>query len=183
LAAAQSLPDGVDEARAEITHLYADLLSGDSGASEVSKLFDTTDFGYREIRVERPLKLNFQVDDERVARRHRAGLIELPAPSRGNGNGRGLMHGPDVWPEAEAVAGTVGQLSGLRLEAVQDKPASRLWNGLIERYHFDQEMIGRGRRGRLPASLLVNVGGHAGGKQPWLASRPGDRLAGRGLIS
>jgi len=70
-----------------------------------------------------------------LLRLHRAGLIELPAPTRGNGNGRGLAQGPEVWPEPEAVGGTVGQLSGLRLEAVQDKGASRLWNGLIERYH------------------------------------------------
>jgi len=34
------------------------------------------------------------------------------------------------------VEGLVGQLSGLRLEAVQDKRASRLWNGLIDRYHY-----------------------------------------------
>ena len=31
-------------------------------------MFDATDFGYREIRVERPLKLNFQVNEERLAR-------------------------------------------------------------------------------------------------------------------
>ena len=31
-------------------------------------IFETADFGYREIRVERPLKLNFQVSDERLAR-------------------------------------------------------------------------------------------------------------------
>ena len=55
-----------------------------------------------------------------LLRLHRAGLIELPAPSRGNGNGRGLVRGPDVWPEPLPVGGTVGQLSGLRLEAVQE---------------------------------------------------------------
>jgi hypothetical protein len=71
-----------------------------------------------------------------LLRLHGAGLIELPAPSRGNGNGRGLVRGPDVWPEPAPVRGTVGQLGGLRLEAVQDKRASRLWNGLIERYHY-----------------------------------------------
>jgi hypothetical protein len=71
-----------------------------------------------------------------LLRLHRAGLIELPAPSGGNGNGRGLVHGPEVWPEPVAVGGTVGQLGGLRLEAVSDKHASRLWNGLIERYHY-----------------------------------------------
>lgn len=71
-----------------------------------------------------------------LLRLHRAGLIELPAPSRGNGNGRGLVHGPDVWPEPVSVAGTVGQLSGLRLESVIDQRTSRLWNGLIDRHHY-----------------------------------------------
>ncbi len=71
-----------------------------------------------------------------LLRLHRAGLIELPAPSRGNGNGRGLVRRPDVWPEPVGVEGTVGQLSGLRLEAVIDPRTSRLWNGLIDRYHY-----------------------------------------------
>jgi hypothetical protein len=31
-----------------------------------------------------------------LLRLHRAGLIELPAPTRGNGNGRRLVHGPDA---------------------------------------------------------------------------------------
>src|SRR6056297_1988026 len=57
-----------EEARAEIVSIYADFLNGESGESEVSKIFSTTDFGYREIRVERPLKLNFQVNVERLAR-------------------------------------------------------------------------------------------------------------------
>ena len=57
-----------DEARAEIVRLYADFRNSEGGASEVSKIFDTTDFGYREIRVERPLKLNFQASAERIAR-------------------------------------------------------------------------------------------------------------------
>ena len=37
------------------------------GESEFSKIFKTTDFGYRKITVERPLKLNFQASPERVA--------------------------------------------------------------------------------------------------------------------
>ena len=57
-----------DEARAEIVRLYAGFQNGESGESEVSKIFDVVDFGYREIRVERPLKLNFQVTPERLAR-------------------------------------------------------------------------------------------------------------------
>lgn len=57
-----------DEARHEIVRIFADFQNGDSNNSEVSKNFNTTDFGYREIRVERPLKLNFQVNEERLAR-------------------------------------------------------------------------------------------------------------------
>ena len=71
-----------------------------------------------------------------LLRLHRAGLIELPAPSRSNGNGRGLVQGPERWPEPVSVRGAVGRLSGLRLEAVGELRASRLWNGLIERYHY-----------------------------------------------
>lgn len=45
-----------------------------------SKIFDREDFGYRKITVERPLRLNFQVSPERIARlreeRSFAGLAE-----------------------------------------------------------------------------------------------------------
>lgn len=55
-----------DDARAEIVRLYANLLNGGSGEGDVSKIFDTEDFGYREIRVERPLRLNFCASEERM---------------------------------------------------------------------------------------------------------------------
>lgn len=57
-----------DEARAEIVRIYAGFLNGESGEGDVSRIFDTADFGYREIRVERPLKLKFSVDTERLDR-------------------------------------------------------------------------------------------------------------------
>lgn len=57
-----------EEARADIVRLYEGFLNGSSGESDVSKIFAATDFGYREIRVERPLKLNFSVDAERLDR-------------------------------------------------------------------------------------------------------------------
>jgi hypothetical protein len=71
-----------------------------------------------------------------LLRLHRAGLIELPAARNGNGNGRGLMKQPDAWPTPQPLGGSAGQLSGLRLEPVADQAASRLWNGLIERWHY-----------------------------------------------
>jgi hypothetical protein len=71
-----------------------------------------------------------------LLRLHRAGLIELPAPTGGNGNGRPLKRQPKAWPQEVALVGSVGALSGLRLKPVVDKEASRLWNGLIDRYHY-----------------------------------------------
>jgi type I restriction enzyme M protein len=57
-----------EAAREEIVRLYADFVNGESGESDVSKIFDASDFGYREIRVERPLRLNFQASEVRIAR-------------------------------------------------------------------------------------------------------------------
>lgn len=53
------------------------MLNGGGEYGEFSKIFDTSDFGYREIRVERPLRLNFQASPERLAR-----LVEEKAISR-----------------------------------------------------------------------------------------------------
>ncbi|MGE0642024.1 MAG: N-6 DNA methylase, partial [Thermoanaerobaculia bacterium] len=52
-----------DDDIAAITRLY-----GDFAETKQSKIFRNEDFGYRRITVERPLKLNFQVSPERLAR-------------------------------------------------------------------------------------------------------------------
>jgi len=46
-----------------ITKIFTDF-----AATENSKIFKTTDFGYRKITVERPLRLNFLASDERIER-------------------------------------------------------------------------------------------------------------------
>lgn len=57
-----------DDARETIATIFHEMANGNGRWAEVSKVFDTTDFGYREIRVERPLRLNFQVSEERLKR-------------------------------------------------------------------------------------------------------------------
>ncbi len=57
-----------DEARETIARIFHEMANGGGPWAEVSKIFDTTDFGYREIKVERPLKLNFQASAERIER-------------------------------------------------------------------------------------------------------------------
>jgi type I restriction enzyme M protein len=57
-----------EEARKETVRIYARMLNGDGEYAGFSKIFDVQDFGYREIRVEQPLRLSFQVTHERIAR-------------------------------------------------------------------------------------------------------------------
>ena len=62
---------------AEITRIYENFTDGKTGTFTidgkekeltVSKVFDNEDFGYHKITVERPLRLNFQLTPERIAR-------------------------------------------------------------------------------------------------------------------
>ena len=57
-----------DDGRETITHIFHEMANGGGPWSAVSKIFDASDFGFREIRVERPLRLNFQSSPERIAR-------------------------------------------------------------------------------------------------------------------
>ncbi|VBB48525.1 N-6 DNA methylase [uncultured Desulfatiglans sp.] len=52
-----------DDQRDDITRRYGTLKEG-----EHIRVFDNEDFGYRRITVERPLRLNFAVDQDRIAR-------------------------------------------------------------------------------------------------------------------
>lgn len=52
-----------DGQRDDITRLYGSFRNG-----EHVRIFDNADFGYRRLTVERPLRLNFAVDKERIAR-------------------------------------------------------------------------------------------------------------------
>lgn len=47
----------------EIVRLYGDFMEG-----EHVKIFDNEEFGYAKITVERPLRLNFQVSEQRIAK-------------------------------------------------------------------------------------------------------------------
>ena len=67
--------DGVNDYITTITKIYDNFIRdeevtiiNDSGTyvKVVSKIFDNTDFGYNKITIERPLRLNFCVDSERI---------------------------------------------------------------------------------------------------------------------
>ena len=50
----------------EIAEIYRTMPNGDHELAKFSKVFDTTAFGYREIRVERPLRLKFEATEENI---------------------------------------------------------------------------------------------------------------------
>ena len=66
-----------EDQRDEITRRYGNLAHGDH-----VRVFDNADFGYHRITVERPLRLNFAVDDERLARVQEAKPFAKLATSR-----------------------------------------------------------------------------------------------------
>jgi len=64
------------------------------------------------------------------------GVVELPAPRRRNGNGRGYARRTAQAERGEPVSTPACELEGLRLVAVSGRADSRLWNEYVERYHY-----------------------------------------------
>lgn len=72
-----------DAAREQIVAIYAGMLNGDGEWGEHSKILDAATFGYREVRIERPLRMAFTVEDERAAAlRVSAAMLKLEKDER-----------------------------------------------------------------------------------------------------
>lgn len=84
-----------------------------------------TDGGLKEMSC-RVAMLRMQAD----------GLIILPAPRNGNGNGRAYTRRTKATDPGLPIDQPVEQLSDLRLELVTDRRTSHLWNEYIQRYHY-----------------------------------------------
>ena len=71
-----------------------------------------------------------------MLRMARDGLIRLPPPQKGNGNGRRRPRLTSASDPQAAVTWPASALGPLRLELVDRCRGSSLWNELIERYHY-----------------------------------------------
>ncbi|MCP4259580.1 MAG: DUF4338 domain-containing protein [Planctomycetes bacterium] len=71
-----------------------------------------------------------------LLRLHREGHIELPPPRNGNGNKKSLVHHEIEWPAKNSLVGSVGNLTHLYLKQVEDNEDSRLFNALVDKYHY-----------------------------------------------
>jgi type I restriction enzyme M protein len=85
-----------DENAKEVLELYADNVDSDR-----VKIFDTTDFAYRQITIQRPLRLRFEVTDESLARlkEHKDFLNDVPSKKSG---ARGAAENK-AWQELRAA--------------------------------------------------------------------------------
>ncbi len=71
-----------------------------------------------------------------LLRLHRAGLIRLPAPTKGNGNGRRRQPRQVPLPKPHRIDQPVHELPGLALRRVEKKECSALYNALMDRHHY-----------------------------------------------
>jgi type I restriction enzyme M protein len=98
----------------EITRIY-----GEFAENGRSKIFDNDDFGYRQITVERPLRLNFQASPDRIERlREATAFVKLAAvrnrsASDGRKRGRGRTAAEEVDAGADFQEAIVATLKTL----------------------------------------------------------------------
>ena len=74
-----------------------------------------------------------------LGRMHADGLITLPPPRNGNGNGRHPRHGPGgqlALPLPAHPAAALTDLGPVTITVVGDQRASRQWNQLIRDHHY-----------------------------------------------
>jgi type I restriction enzyme M protein len=83
--------DGTPDHLGDLTRIYGDFRHDDERevvcegkpiTRTVSKIFKTTDFAYRKVTIERPLRLRFQVNDETLAGLHGATAFSNLAVSK-----------------------------------------------------------------------------------------------------
>lgn len=71
-----------------------------------------------------------------MLRMHRDGIITLPRPSKGNGNGRTNPKATAACDPREKLTLPAGAFGELQFRLVATKQDSAVWNELIQRYHY-----------------------------------------------
>lgn len=64
------------------------------------------------------------------------GVVQLPAPRRRNGNGKGYARRTAQAAPGEPMSTPACELADLQLVPVRSRSDSRLWNEYVERYHY-----------------------------------------------
>jgi type I restriction enzyme M protein len=114
----------------EITRIY-----GDFEENEFSKIFDNEDFGYWRITVERPLRLNFVVDEERLTRLQESSGFQGLAQSKKKG-AAGQAEAEEGKRFQKAILKALETLRGFPLVKKRDEFTGRL-KDVFKRHKLD----------------------------------------------
>ena len=71
-----------------------------------------------------------------LLRMEKDGIIKLPPPQKGNGNGKHCIEHTPRTESGAPVTSSAGKLPELSISLVQTKQMSSLWNEYIDRYHY-----------------------------------------------
>lgn len=98
----------------EITRLYGEFADG-----ERAKVFENTAFGYRQVTIERPLRLNFQASPERIEQLREAKPFQNLATSKKKGKAgqADIEAGREL---QDAIVRTLGTLNAAKLYKNRD---------------------------------------------------------------
>ena len=114
---------------------------GEFRESEISRVFDNEDFGYRRIIVERPLKLAFQASPERLAllREEKAFAVLASSKKKGSAGERENTEGREL---QKTILAALGRLDAKRV--YKDRP------------QFEEELGGVFQRAGITVPAPVN---------------------------
>ncbi|MCX7702060.1 MAG: type I restriction-modification system subunit M [Gemmataceae bacterium] len=113
-------PEQIDE----LTRIYGNFRDGETrrlvvdGKEDefvVSKIFDNADFGYRQITVERPLRLNFQASPERIERLRESTAFQNLAKSKKKDRRQAVAEEDAGRQQQEAILKVLGSLDAAKL--------------------------------------------------------------------
>jgi len=126
---AQKMRKSLGDKRNELAPEHIDALAALTAAfenDEHSKVFATTDFGYRKITVERPLRLNFQASPERIERLRQSTAFQKLASSRKADKKAREQEEAEGRKQQEAVLAALRTMDASRLYKNRDEFADAL---------------------------------------------------------
>jgi type I restriction enzyme M protein len=118
-----------EEHIAEITRIYGNYSDGEAarirGETEVeelvvSKVFDNSEFGFRQITIERPLRLNFQAGPDRIERLREVTAFQNLARSKKKDKGQVQIEEKAGREQQEKILETLGGMDQAKLYKNRD---------------------------------------------------------------
>lgn len=112
-----------------LTRIYGNFQDGETwtpaaeGNGEslvVSKVFDNADFGFRQITIERPLRLNFQASSERIERIREITAFQNLAKSRKKNKKQAAAEEAAGREHQEAILAALGTIDAAKLHKNRD---------------------------------------------------------------